>query len=85
MSALGGLLEVFDWPSWVATDEAKQLYADRDVLAAATPAQLSKLVTALIRSERFNDGELAAAFESGLMAAIARRAAMLGSAPAGDD
>ncbi len=77
VSALGGILEVFDWPSWAVTDEAKRLYADREVLAAATSEQLSKLATALIRSERFSDGELAAAFESGLMAAIAARAAVL--------
>jgi hypothetical protein len=77
VSALGGILEVFDWPAWAATDEAKRLYTDRDALAVATPEQLSKLATSLIRSERFNDGELSAAFESGVMAAIARRAAAL--------
>jgi hypothetical protein len=75
--ALGGIIEPFDWPTWAATDEAKRLYEDRDVLATATPKQLSKLATSLVRSDRFNEGELAAAFESGVMAAIARRAAVL--------
>jgi hypothetical protein len=77
VSALGGIIEPFDWPTWAATDEAKQLYEDRDALANATPKQLSKLATSLVRSDRFSEGALASAFESGVMAAIARRAAAL--------
>lgn len=77
VEALGGIVEPFDWPTWAATGEAKQLYSDRDALAAATPEQLSRLATSLVRSDRFSEGELAAAFESGVMAAIARRAAIL--------
>lgn len=80
VTALGGIIEPFDWPTWAATAEAKQLYADRAALAAATPEQLSKLATSLIRSDRFNEGELAAAFESGVMASIAHRAAVLAEA-----
>jgi hypothetical protein len=36
--------------------------------------QLAKLLTALIRENRFNEGALGDSFESGIMTAIARRA-----------
>ena len=35
------------------------------------------LLTAIIRSDRFTEGSIAGAFESGLLARIARRAASL--------
>ena len=75
--ALGSIVVVFDWPTWAQTDEARSLRDDRAVLAAATPEQLQHLVTWLVRAERFSDGGLESAFESGLLAAIARRAATL--------
>lgn len=72
-----GWVEPFDWMTWMETDEAKGLRDDRRVLAAATPDQLQRLLTAAIRAERFSDGSLEWAFKSGLMAAIARRARVL--------
>ncbi|MEX1170969.1 MAG: DUF6508 domain-containing protein [Chloroflexota bacterium] len=72
--ALGGILEPFEWTAWLPTPEAQALYHDREVLAAATPEQLSKLATAIIRSDRFTEGALGEAFDVGVMAAIARRA-----------
>jgi hypothetical protein len=36
-----------------------------------------KLITSLKRGDRFNEGMLASAFESGLLTAIVRRAAVL--------
>lgn len=80
VGALGGIIEPFDWPAWVGTPEAQALYRDRSALASATPEQLSKLATAIIRSDRFNEGALGEAFDSGVMAAIARRAAVLADA-----
>ena len=70
-------IEVFDWTAWMATDEARDLLADYSRIATATPEQLRKLTTALVRGDRFNEGTLAWAFESGLITAIARRAADL--------
>ena len=67
----------FDWMTWVETAEAKALRDDRQALAAATPDDLQHLLTAIIRAERFSDGSLEWAFQSGLMAAIARRARTL--------
>ena len=77
VGALGGIIEPFDWPAWLPTPEAQALYRDRAVLAAATPEQLSKLATAIVRSDRFSEGALGEAFDGGVMAAIARRAAAL--------
>lgn len=73
-----GLLQTgFAWPDWAGTPEAIALRTDRATLARATPDQLGKLLTMLIREDRFNEGALAASFESGLMAAAAGRAKAL--------
>jgi hypothetical protein len=73
-----GLLQPdFDWPTWAKTPEAIALHDDPAVLARATPDQLGKLLTALIREDRFNEGALGDSFESGVMTAIARRAKVL--------
>ncbi len=67
----------FDWPSWMKTDEAQRLVRDHGAIATASADQLVKLTTAVVRSDRFTEGSVAGAFESGLLAAIARRAATL--------
>ena len=72
-----GWVQPFDWMAWVETAEAKALRDDRQALAAATPDDLQHLLTAIIRAERFSDGSLEWAFQSGLMAAIAHRARTL--------
>ena len=70
-----GVLQMdFAWPDWAGTPEAVGLRTDRETLARATPDQLGKLLTMVIREDRFNEGALAESFESGLIAAIARRA-----------
>ena len=46
-------------------------------VAHATAEQLTKLSTSLVRGDRFSEGTLAWAFESGLLLAIVRRAAAL--------
>jgi Family of unknown function (DUF6508) len=66
--------EKFDWPQWKGTAEAKQLRDDPDVLARATPEQLAKLLTVCIRQDRFSEGTLQAAFETGLLTRILQRA-----------
>jgi hypothetical protein len=67
----------FAWPDWIATPEAIALRTDREALAQATPEQLAKLLTMLIREDRFNEGALEHSFESGLIVSIARRAKVL--------
>ena len=63
--------------SWANTPEAQSLRTDSEALNRATPEQLSRLLTSLIRGERFCDGTLNEAFESGLLAGILRRASAL--------
>lgn len=80
LTAVGksGLMQPgFDWPTWARTPEAIALRYDPDALAAATPDQLGKLLTALVREDRFNEGALGDTFESGFMSSIARRAKVL--------
>ena len=74
----GGWMRVgFDWSSWAATDEARAFEADPARIAAATPEQLARLLTWIIRGDRFSEGTLLGAFERGHLAAIGRRAQTL--------
>ena len=66
-----------DWPTWIGTSEATDLRDNPDVLARATSEQLAKLLTVLIRQERFCDGAMSEAFDSGLLRGILRRAKAL--------
>lgn len=62
---------MFDWPGWQT--EAQRYFADPDLLASADVATLQKLVTTLVRAERFSGGYLAQAIDSGRIRAILRR------------
>jgi hypothetical protein len=66
----------FDWQTWLAGD-GRPLSDDPAAIATATPDQLGWLLTAIVRSDRFMEGSIAGAFESGLLAAISRRARAL--------
>ncbi len=70
-------VEVFDWRKWSSTEEARSFFADPSTVADASPEQLIKLSTSLVRGDRFDEGALVGAVESGLVAALARRAAVL--------
>ena len=69
----------FNWPEWMATQEAKELFAeDGDAVSKASADQLSKMLTTCVRRDRFTWGDpLMEDFESGLIARIARRAGVL--------
>ena len=67
-------LDQFDWTSWTKTEEFRRLTTDADVLASATPRQLQQLITTVLRQDRFAEGTLAEAFDTGLMLGITRRA-----------
>jgi hypothetical protein len=67
----------FDWRTWLAGDDGRSLRDNPGAIATATPDQLAWLLTAIIRSDRFTEGSIAGAFESGLLAAISRRACAL--------
>ena len=67
----------FDWMKWAASPKGKRLLADPALVARASAADLARLLTVLIRGDRFSEGELAGAYESGMLGAILRRAAEL--------
>ncbi len=73
----GWVIAGFDWMTWMQGDEGQALRDRPDALATATPEQLARLVTAIIRSDRFVEGSIVGAFESGLLTRIAKRAAAL--------
>jgi len=70
----GWVLEDFDWPSWLESDEAQFLLAEPSGIASATVDQLRKLLTALIRQDRYCEGALLASFEDGPLRLIVTRA-----------
>jgi hypothetical protein len=76
--ASGGWIQVgFAWRAWLQTDEGRRLRDEPSAIDTATIPQLERLLTAIVRSDRFSEGSLAGAFASGLLGRIARRAAAL--------
>ena len=78
--AEGWVLSDFSWPDWASSEEAARLRDDPAALARATPEQLMRLLTVCIRQDRFSDGALLDAFESGLIRRIVQRAADIAAA-----
>jgi uncharacterized protein DUF6508 len=74
---LGWIMPDFDWGVWKQTAEAISLRDDDQASAQATPEQLARLLTVCIRQDRFCEGALESAFESGLLTRILERAAVL--------
>lgn len=73
---LGFVNRDFDWPSWIKTKEADDLWYGRKV-SEASVEDLEHLLTALIRQDRFVDGLLDEAIQSGLVAQVLSRAKQL--------
>ncbi len=64
-----GFVVPFAWPDW----DGLQRYPDGAGLADAPVADAVRMLTAIVRSERFGDGSIAGALERGtLQAAVAR-------------
>ncbi len=72
-----GFVQPFDWMSWMGTPEGRALVADPTRVAAVDAEDLRRLLTAIIRGDRFMEGNVVGAFESGMLLAIARRAQTL--------
>jgi hypothetical protein len=66
-----------NWGEWMKTDEAKKLRDDPTALAKASDHDLTCLLTTLIRQERFCEGSLEVAYDSGLLTGILQRAASM--------
>jgi endonuclease III len=73
----GWILRDFDWPAWKGTDEAVRLHDDPVFLEQASAEQLAKLLTLIVRQDRFCDGLLNEVYESGFLIRILRRAEVL--------
>lgn len=76
-----GWVYPFDWMQWLQTPDGRRLSGSPDAVATASVADLAKLLTSIIRSERFGDGNIEGAFESGMLLAIVRRAGVLAAEP----
>jgi hypothetical protein len=60
-----GIVLNFDWVSW---DEGRKIVSDSDFdFDSIDILTKCKIITAVVRSERFRDGALAEAFQSGLI------------------
>lgn len=79
INVAGWVLKNFNWAAWANGPEGQQLSGDQKALCKATEDQLAKLLTALVRQDRFVEGALGAAFQSGLLLAITERAEALSS------
>lgn len=66
------LLTHFNWGAWEEGQHAIQR-RDRAALATCTAQQCLQYLTLLVRADRFTEGTLASAFESGLMQALLHR------------
>jgi hypothetical protein len=75
--AEGGWVRPFDWMAWLETERGKELTGSPAAVASASADELGQLLTAIVRADRFSDGSLAGAYESGLLTAILRRAKAL--------
>jgi len=67
----------FNWGAWKGTPEAIALRDEPGAIGRATSDQLAKLLTVLVRQDRFVEGALRAAFTSGMLTAIVQRAAAI--------
>jgi hypothetical protein len=75
----GWVMEGFDWGKWSHSREGKRLYGNRNAILAADHRQLAKLLTLLIRNDRFSDGSLGKAYDDEILLAIVERAEVLSS------
>jgi hypothetical protein len=72
-----GWMTVFDWPQWARSPDGQRLLNDQNEVAQASVDDLQRLLTVHIRADRFTEGHLASAYESGDLNAILRRAETL--------
>ena len=80
--ASAGWVQPVDWMAWARSPAGRTMIEDPVRVASATADELVLLVTAAIRGDRFSEGSLAGAYESGMLLAIARRAqALLATRP----
>ena len=82
MTYNAGWVQDVDWMEWSRGPEAKRLLRDQASLAGATVDQIAKVLTTIVRSDRFSEGALAEYFKEGMLLALAERAEALLAAKA---
>lgn len=78
----GWVLPGFSWPDWADSEEARHLRDEPGGVETALIRQLGKLLTTIVRADRFSDGAIAQAIDSGLMQRVLQRVAELALATA---
>jgi hypothetical protein len=73
----GWIRQDFNWTEWVHTPEGERLCADRAEIGRADCEQLAKVLTALVRGDRFSEGLLATAYSDKRLLSIVERAEAL--------
>lgn len=72
-----GWVVPFNWSQWAASPEGRRLLWDPEAIASASVEDLARIITTIVREDRFSEGALDDAFECGVLTAIARRAGEL--------
>lgn len=72
-----GWITNFDWMDWSNGPEGERFLQDKASLSNATVDNLSDIITAIVRVDRFSEGALAKSFNSGYVRALAERAEAL--------
>lgn len=73
IGAAGLVTPGFDWMRWLDSPEGAAMRDEPGRIERATEVDLEHLFTAIIRGDRFSEGNIAGAIESGVMARAVRR------------
>lgn len=71
------VVSTLDISEWVSSERARELSQDRAILLDAPIEEVVKLITSLVRGERFSEGTLDNAINSGLLNALLERYCVL--------
>lgn len=72
---VGAGLSMDAWEAWQSKEEA--FLAEHSLIASASMDDLRRLVVTIVRAERFCDGAMQTALETGLVVAVLQRAGAL--------
>lgn len=73
IGAAGFVTPGFDWMAWLGSPEGAAFRDEPGHIERASEQDLAHLFTAIIRGDRFTEGNVAGAVESGVMARAVRR------------
>jgi len=70
-----------DWNAWAGTQTARAIAWDPAAIPGLEAEMLANLLTFYLRADRFSEGTLERAFETGMIRAIVEQAARLAARP----